>query len=97
MLRATLQEENFIVLKNDLAFQLAEALRADSERYIVKKIRPHAFTHWSSVRLRKKLSTIVTNSQTKLTKQPTAHTTKDQKKNAFSFASLPIMNVREQP
>ncbi len=42
---AALQQKNFVVLKNDLAFQFAKTLRADGQRYIIKKVRPYPFRH----------------------------------------------------
>ena len=45
MLHAMLEHEDFVVLKNYLAFALHETARADGDSYIVKKIRTNPLSH----------------------------------------------------
>jgi hypothetical protein len=44
--RAALEHENFVVLENDFAFELAEAGGADGERDIIKHVGADALGHW---------------------------------------------------
>ena len=43
MLRTPLKQENFLILKDNFAFQLAETRRANRQRNVIKHVRPHAF------------------------------------------------------
>src|SRR5260221_4160740 len=97
MFRAALQQKHFVVLKNNFAFQLAKTLRADGQRYIIKKIRPHPFAHSPSFGLRMWLSTRLTKSQMMLPRKQAAKTRNDQKKITLRFCQRWLMNVRSQP
>ena len=48
VLGAALQHEDLVVLEDDLSFHLAQALGADRDGNIVKKIRTNAISQWSS-------------------------------------------------